>query len=60
MKRMTKGRGDYLGEGGTQRARRIGRRVRLNPQIPVHGTGEMAEFVNQSALLCGDKQQQET
>jgi hypothetical protein len=32
----------------------------LNPQIAVDGTGEMTEFVNQSALLCRDQQQQET
>jgi hypothetical protein len=60
MKRMAKSRGDYLGKGRTQCAPRIGGRVRLNPQIAVEGTGDMAEFVNQSALLCRDQQQQET
>ncbi|MGA2357278.1 MAG: hypothetical protein ABSG02_22505 [Terriglobales bacterium] len=60
MKRMTKSRGDHLGKGGTECARRIGGRVRLNPQIAVDGAGDMGEFVNQSALLCRDQQQQET
>jgi hypothetical protein len=56
MKRMAKSRSDYLGKGRTQCARRIGGRVRLNPPIAVDGTGDMTEFVNQSALLCRDQQ----
>jgi hypothetical protein len=60
MKRMTESRRDYLCEGGTQCARRVGGRVRLHPQIAVDGTGDMTEFVNQSTLLCCDQQQQET
>lgn len=57
---MTESRGDYLSKRGTQRARRVGGRVRLNPQTTIDGTGDMAEFVNQSALLCRDQQQEKT
>jgi hypothetical protein len=32
----------------------------LDLQIAIDGTGEMAEFVNQSTMLCRDQQQQET
>jgi hypothetical protein len=60
MERMTESRRDDLCEDGTQCARRIGRRVRLHPQIAVDGTREMTDFVNQSTLLCRDQQQQET
>jgi hypothetical protein len=60
MKRMTESRRDYLREGGTQCARRVGGRVRLHPETAVDGTGDMTEFVNQSALLCCNQQQQET
>ena len=64
MKRMTESRRDYLCEGGTQCARRIGGRVRLHPQIAADGTGadgtgDVTEFVNQSTLLCCNQQQQE-
>jgi hypothetical protein len=53
---MTESRRDYLCEGGTQRARRIGSGVRLHPQIAADGTGNMTELVNQSTLLCRDQQ----
>jgi hypothetical protein len=57
---MTESRRDYLREGGTQRARRIGSGVRLHPQIAADDTGDMAELVDQGTLLCRDQQQQET
>jgi hypothetical protein len=58
MKRMTKGRGDNLRKGGTQRAGRICGPVRLYSQLAVTGTGEMTEFVNHSTLLRHHQQQQ--
>jgi hypothetical protein len=57
---MTESRRDYLREGGTQRARRIGSGVGLHPQIAADHTGDMAELVDQGTLLCRDQQQQET
>jgi len=53
---MTKGRRDYLRKGGTQCAGRICGAARLHSQLAVVGTGDMAEFVNHSALLCHHQQ----
>jgi hypothetical protein len=59
MKRMAKGRGDYLRKGGTLCAGRIGGPVRLYSQLAVAGTGDVTEFVNHSTLLCHHQQQHE-
>lgn len=59
LKRMAERRRDYLREGGTKRARRVGGRVRLHLQAAVDGTGEVTDLVNQSTLLCSEQQQQE-
>lgn len=53
---MTKCGGDYLRKGGTQCAGRICGPARLHSQLAVAGTGDMAEFVNHSALLCHHQQ----
>ena len=58
MKRMTKGRGDYLRKGRTQCAGRICDPVRLSSQLAVGGTGDVTEFVNHSTLLRHHQQQQ--
>lgn len=56
---MTKCRGDDLCKGRTQGAGLICSPVRLCLQLDVVSTGEMAEFMNHSTLLCHQEQQQE-
>ncbi len=56
---MTESRGDNLREGGTQRACPICNPTRLHSQLGLISTGDMAEFVNHSTLLCHHQQQQE-
>ncbi len=59
MERMTEGRRDDLGKGGAQSAGLICRRIRLNAQIDVIGTGDMTEFMNHSTLLRHHQEEQQ-
>jgi len=59
VKRMTESRCDDLCKGGALCAGRICGPVRLNSQFAVAGTGDVAEFVDHSTLLCHQQQQQE-
>jgi hypothetical protein len=56
---MTKCRCDDLRKGGTQGASVIRRPVRLYLQLIMTRTDNMAEFMNDGALLCHRQQQQE-
>jgi hypothetical protein len=58
MKRMTESRGDGLRECRAQRARRLCSATWVT-KIDAVDTGKMTEFVNNSALLCHQKQQPE-
>jgi hypothetical protein len=58
MKRMAKGRGDYLRKGRTQCAGRICGRARLHSQLDAIGAGDMADLVNHGTLLRRHQQQQ--
>ena len=57
MKRVTEGRRDDLGECRTQRAGRIDE-ARVDTSLVGAYLGEMADFVNDRALLRNQEQQQ--
>ncbi len=59
MKRMTEGRGSRLCEGGAQSARIVRKAAGITVNIDTLNAGEMAEFMNDRALLRGDQQQHE-
>jgi hypothetical protein len=58
MKRVTESRGADLRESGAQSAGRIRNAARRNFQFRVVCTGNMAEFVNNSTLLCHHQHEQ--
>ena len=59
MKCMAERRRENLRENGTQDARGICRNLGINSRRCITGAGEMAEFVNDGALLRHYQQQPE-
>jgi hypothetical protein len=59
VKRITESRGGDLRESGAQSAGGIRNATRRNFQFRVVCTEDMAEFVNNSTLLCHHQHEQE-
>jgi hypothetical protein len=60
VKRMTKGRSNDLREGGAQRTGGIDSRARLDLECRAVSLGNVAQLVNNGALLRHQQQEQKT